>query len=220
MPPDFDALLDTLNEGLNAIPHDDLETVVDESYTAFGGLGPDLSRLVTGGGALAAGARQNLGPLLTLIDQSKPILDAQADSSDAVQTWAAHLATISRQLQNNDGAVAGSAAPGRPSRRRGRQLSTGCGPPFPSSLANLASVAQVALTYQPGLEQLLVLVPQAAAAAQGITLANRDTIVALPRRLPELQPQPQPAAPVHHRIPAGPAAARRGARRLPGTAGR
>ena len=123
VPPDFDAVLDTLNEGLKTIPHDDLKTVVDESYTAFGGLGPDLSRLVTGGGELAAGARRNLGPLLTLIDQSKPVLDSQTDSSDAVQTWAAHLATISRQLQSKDAAVAGSAATGRPGRRRGQPAS-------------------------------------------------------------------------------------------------
>ena len=105
VPPDFDAVLDTLNDGLKTIPHDDLKTVVDESYTAFGGLGPELSRLVTGGGDLAAGARKNLGPLLTLIDQSRPILDAQADSSVALRTWAANLATISRQLQSNDPAV-------------------------------------------------------------------------------------------------------------------
>ena len=39
----------------------------------------------------------------------------------------------------------------------------------------MVSVGQVAVTYQPGLEQLLVLLPQAAAAAQAIVLANRDT---------------------------------------------
>ena len=177
VPPDFDAVLDTLNEGLKTIPHDDLKTVVDESYTAFGGLGPDLSRLVTGGGELAAGARRNLGPLLTLIDQSKPILDAQADSSDAVQTWAAHLATISRQLQSKDAALRDLLQQGGPAVDEASLLLARVRPTVPVMAANLASVAQVALTYQPSLEQLLVLLPQAAAAAQGIVLANRDTMV-------------------------------------------
>ena len=47
---------------------------------------------------------------------------------------------------------------------------------MPLIAANMLSVGQVAVTYQPGLEQLLVLLPQAAAVAQGIVLANRDTM--------------------------------------------
>ena len=173
-PPDFDAVLDALNTGLKAIPHDDLKTVVDEAYTAVGGLGPELSRLVTGGGALAIDARKNLGPLLTLIDQSKPILQSQTDSSDAIQTWAAHLATISQQLQRNDAAVKDILQRGGPAVGEARQLIDRVRPTVPIVLANMVSVGQV-LTYQPGLEQLLVLLPQAAATAQAITLANRDT---------------------------------------------
>lgn len=176
VPPDFDGVLDTLNAGLKTIPRDDLKTVVDESFTAFGGLGPDLSRLVTGGSELAAGARQNLGPLLTLIDQSKPVLDAQADSSAAIQTWTAHLATISRQLQSNDAALRDLLHQGGPAVDETRQLLERVRPTVPIIAANMVSVSQVALTYQPSLEQLLVLLPQAAAVAQGIVLANRDTM--------------------------------------------
>lgn len=46
VPPDINTLLATANAGLHAIPRDNLETVIDESYTAVGGLGPELSRLV------------------------------------------------------------------------------------------------------------------------------------------------------------------------------
>jgi phospholipid/cholesterol/gamma-HCH transport system substrate-binding protein len=177
VPPDFDAVLDSLNAGLKTIPHDDLKTVVDESYTAFGGLGPELSRLVTSGGELAAGARKNLGPLLTLIDRSKPILDAQADSSDAVRTWAAHLATISGQLQNNDPALRDLLHQGGPAVDQARLLLDRVRPTVPVIAANIASVAQVTVTYEPSLEQLLVLAPQASAVAQAINLANRNTMV-------------------------------------------
>lgn len=175
VPPDFDAVLDSLNTGLNAIPHDDLKTVVDESYTAFGGLGPELSRLVTDGGRLAAGARENLDPLLTLIDDSKPLLDAQTDSADAVQNWAAHLATISGGLRDNDGAVKNLLRQGGPAVEEARLLLDRLQPTVPILAANMASVAQVMVTYQPALEQLLVLLPQGAAVAQAIVLANRDT---------------------------------------------
>ncbi|SBS76203.1 Virulence factor mce family protein [uncultured Mycobacterium sp.] len=175
VPPDFDAVLDAVNSGLKAIPHDDLKTVVDESYTAVGGLGPELSRLVTGGGELAAGARENLGPLLTLIDQSKPILDAQNNSAVAVQAWAAHLATIGRQLKDNAAAVADLLQQGGPAVDEARQLLDRVRPTIPLIAANMASLAPVLVTYEPGLEQLLVLLPQAAATAQAIVLANRDT---------------------------------------------
>ncbi len=175
VPPDFDAVLDSVTTGLNAIPHDDLKTVVDESYTAVGGLGPELSRLVTGGGKLAAAARVNLGPLLTLIDKSKPILDAQNDSAESVQAWAARGASIGRQLKANNDAVVDLLQQGGPAAAEARQLLDRVQPTVPIIAANLASVAQVALTYQPGVEQLLVLLPQAAAVAQAIVLANRDT---------------------------------------------
>lgn len=176
VPPDFDAVLDTLDTGLKSIPRDDLKTVVDESYTAFGGLGPELSRLIAGGGKFASDARANLGPLLTLIDRAEPVLDAQADSADAVQSWAAHLATITRQLQHNDAAVRDLLQQGGPAVDEAALLLDRVRPTVPVIAANLASAAQVTVTYQASIEQLLVLLPQAAATAQGIVLANRDTL--------------------------------------------
>ncbi len=48
MPPAIDALLNSANSGLAAIPKDELKTAIDESYTAVHGLGPELSRIVKG----------------------------------------------------------------------------------------------------------------------------------------------------------------------------
>ena len=48
VPPDINALLSAADTALQAIPHDNLKTVIDESYTAVGGLGPELSRLDQG----------------------------------------------------------------------------------------------------------------------------------------------------------------------------
>src|SRR5246127_6026401 len=53
VPPDINALLSAANTALQAIPHDNLKTVIDESYTAVGGLGPELSRIVKGGSKLS-----------------------------------------------------------------------------------------------------------------------------------------------------------------------
>ena len=175
VPPDLDALLDSLNRGMESIPRDDLKTAIDEAYTAVGGLGPDISRLVTGSSLLAIDARKNLDPLLTLIDQSEPVLDSQTDSSDSVQAWAAHLASVTQQLQRNDTAVQGVLQQGGPAASELRQLFDRLNPTLPIVLANLVSAGQVAVTYRSGLEQLLVLLPQAAATIQAVGVPNRNT---------------------------------------------
>ena len=94
VPPDINSLLDSANSGLEAIPDDSLTTVVNESYTAVGGLGPELSRIVKGSTALAIDARQNLDSLTTLIDGAKPVLDTQGDTSGSIEAWAAQVADI------------------------------------------------------------------------------------------------------------------------------
>jgi phospholipid/cholesterol/gamma-HCH transport system substrate-binding protein len=173
VPPDINSLLDATNRGLQAIPHDNLKTVVDEGYTAVGGLGPDISRFVKGSTALAIDARKNLDSLTTLIDQSKPVLDTQTDTSDAVTAWASHLATISGELKSQDQAVAGVINKGSPAADEVRALFDRLQPTLPIVLANLVSLGQVAVTYQPNLEQLLVLLPQGAAVTSATGTANR-----------------------------------------------
>jgi phospholipid/cholesterol/gamma-HCH transport system substrate-binding protein len=175
VPPDISALLDAANRAVQAIPGDNVKTVIDESYTAIGGLGPELSRIVRGSTKLATDARANLDPLTTLIDQSGPLLDSQADTADSIHAWAAHLAGLTRQLQTNDSSVAGVLRNGGAAAEQARSLVDRLSPTLPVLLSNLVSVGQVALTYQPAIEQLLVLLPAGVNNIQGATLANRNT---------------------------------------------
>lgn len=175
VPPDINSLLAATNRGLNAIPRGNLKTVVDESYTAVGGLGPDLSRLVNGTTRLAIDARGNLDELVALIDNSAPVLDSQTQTSDSVQAWAANVAEITSQLRDNDSSVKGVLQQGGPAFGEISQLFDRLNPTLPIVLANLVSVGQVAVTYRDNLEAVLVLLPQGAANVQGATLANRNT---------------------------------------------
>jgi phospholipid/cholesterol/gamma-HCH transport system substrate-binding protein len=175
VPPDIDSLLDATDHGLAAIPQDNLRTVIDESYTAVGGLGPDLSRLVKGSTDLAIDADKNLAALTTVIDKSEPILNSQANSAEDIQAWAAHLAAVTDQLRSRDTSVAGLLRNGGPAADEGRRLFQRLRPTLPLLLANLVSVADVAVTYQPAIEQLLVLFPQAVAVEQGTETANLNT---------------------------------------------
>ncbi|OJZ75904.1 mammalian cell entry protein [Mycobacterium paraffinicum] len=174
VPPNINSLLSATNEGLLAIPHDNLRTAIDELSTAVGGLGPELARFVKGSTALLADARTNLDALTNVVDHSKPILDAQSDSSDSIQAWAANLAVISGEVKDQDLALRGvlENAPG--SAEEGRALFERLHPTLPLLMANLVGVGQVAVTYRADIEQLLVLLPQLVQTVQGAELANRD----------------------------------------------
>jgi phospholipid/cholesterol/gamma-HCH transport system substrate-binding protein len=241
VPPDMGSLIDATNRGLQAIPQDNLRTAVDESFTAIGGLGPELARIVRGSTQLAIDARTNLDPLITLIDQSQPVLDSQADTSDAIGQWASNLAAVTDQLQTEDQAVAGVLEKGAPAADEGRQLFERLQPTLPILLANLVSVGDVAVTYQPALEQLLVLLPQAVSEVQAGLIPNLNTkqdykgafldfnlnvnlpppcttgyLPAQQRRAPSLEDYPdRPEGDLYCRVPQESSFNVRGARNLP-----
>jgi phospholipid/cholesterol/gamma-HCH transport system substrate-binding protein len=175
VPADLNALLDDTNAGLLAIPRDDLRTVIDESATAVGGLGPELARLIKGATALAIEARDNLPALTALIDQAGPVLDSQGDTAGAIRQWSAHVASVTAQLRDNDVAVAGVLQRSGPAAEEVRALLDRVRPTVPLLLANLVSVGEVALAYQSGLEQILVLLPQGTAIFQGLGVPSHGT---------------------------------------------
>jgi phospholipid/cholesterol/gamma-HCH transport system substrate-binding protein len=175
VPPNINTILAQVVSGLKAVPKDNLKTAIDESYTAVGGLGPELSRVVNGSIDLSIDARKNLDPLIALIDKSQPVLDSQTNTSGAIQAWASNLATVTKELQTHDQDVAGLLDNGGPALGEARDLIERLQPTLPIVLANLVSVGQVALTYQPDIEQLLVLLPQVTAEAGGTFAANKNT---------------------------------------------
>lgn len=177
VPPDINSLLDAANSGLHAIPRENLKTAIDEAYTAVGGLGPQLSDIVKGSTALAIDARKNLDPLIDLIDNSKPVLDSQVQTSAAIQAWASHVATVTGELEKENDAVAGVIDQGGLVATSGeaKRLLDRLKPTVPIIMANLSSVGQVAVSYQNDIEQLLVLLPHAVSEGQGTFLANANT---------------------------------------------
>ena len=177
VPPDINSLLDTANAGLQAIPHDNLKTAIDESYIAVGGLGQQLSEIIKGGANLSIDARKNLDPLISLIDNSKPVLDSQVATSAAIQRWASHIATVTSDLARNNDSVAGFIDQEGIiiASQEARKLMERLKPTLPVLMANLSSVAQVAVDYRSDIEQLLVVLPHAVEIGQGTFLANKDT---------------------------------------------
>lgn len=175
VPPDIGSLLDATNTALQAIPQDNLRTVVDEAATAVAGLGPELSRIVDGSTALAIDAGKTIDPITTLIDQSPPLLNSQVQTADSIATWAQRTAAITGQLKAQDIAFADLLTQGAPALEEGRALFDRVAPALPVLLANLVSLGDIAVAYRADLEQLLVLFPQGTAVMSAIALANSGT---------------------------------------------
>ena len=87
-----------------------------------------------------------------------PLLDSQAETTDAIRTWSRSLAGVTEQVAQNDPQLRSILQTRtRRSRRRSRHCWTQVKPTLPILLANLTTVGQILVTYNPSLEQLLVL---------------------------------------------------------------
>jgi phospholipid/cholesterol/gamma-HCH transport system substrate-binding protein len=172
LPPDIGRLLDATNTALQAIPQDNLRTVVDEAAKAVGGLGPELSRIVDGSTSLAIEGGKSVDQLGQLIDQSPPVLNSQVQTSDSIATWAARTASITGQLKAQDQAFGDLLNVGGPALGEGKALFDRVAPALPVLLANLVSLGDIAVTYRNDIEQMLVLFPQGTAVMSAIAVAD------------------------------------------------
>lgn len=175
VPVDIGHLLDLTNRALQAIPRDNLHTVIDETNRAVGGLGPELSRIVDGSTALAIAGGRTVDPLAALIDQSPAVLNSQIQTSDAIASWANRTAAITAQFKAQDAALRDLLTQGSSGVEEGRALFDRVAPALPVLFANLVSLGDIAVVYRHDIEQLLVLLPQGIAVMAGALVPNLNT---------------------------------------------
>jgi len=102
IPIPVEQLLLDVDELVGSIDTDDLRTVVDELGTAFAGSGDDLGRLIDNGDLLLTRAEQSLPQTLQLITDGQTVLDTQAESRSAIESWARDLRALSDTLVSSD----------------------------------------------------------------------------------------------------------------------
>ena len=175
VPVDIGHLLDLTNRALQAIPRDNLHTVIDQTNRVVGGLGPELSRIVVGSTALAIAGGRTVDPLAALIDQSPAVLNSQIQTSDAITTWSSRTAAITAQFKAQDAALRDLLTQGSSGLEEGRALFDRVAPALPVLFANLVSLGDIAVVYRHDIEQLLVLLPQGIAVMAGALVPNLNT---------------------------------------------
>jgi virulence factor Mce-like protein len=159
IPQQVSPMLDQVNTLIASIPEGKLTGLIDESFMAFDGAGYDLGSLFDSSSKISADLDSVAEPSTTLIEDSRPLLDSQAQTTDALRLWAHSLAGITGQVVDNDPQVRTLLQQGPGAADEVSRLLTQIKPTLPVLLANMTTFGQVAVTYRPSLEQVLVLLP-------------------------------------------------------------
>jgi phospholipid/cholesterol/gamma-HCH transport system substrate-binding protein len=152
-------LLDQLSALINSIPKNKISQLLDESFQAFNGAGYDFGSLADSSSRIAADADSVADRTRTLTEDTGPLLDSQAQTTDSIRMWARSLAGISDVLVTDDSRVRTLLQNGPEAANETSRLLERVKPTLPVLLANLTTIGQIGVTYHPSLEQLLVLLP-------------------------------------------------------------
>ncbi|WP_319432187.1 MlaD family protein [Mycobacterium sp. RTGN5] len=167
-------MLDQVGSLVDSIPQGQLGHVLDESFNAFNGAGDDLSSLIDASASLGRDLNGARRQIRGLADDAGPLLATQAQTGDAIRIWSRSLAGFTEQLATNDPQIRSILQKGPGFADELSRLLSEVKPTLPILLANLTTIAQVGVTYNPSLEQLLVLLPPYSAAQQSYGLAKNN----------------------------------------------
>ncbi|WNG90382.1 MlaD family protein [Mycobacterium sp. ITM-2016-00317] len=152
-------MLDQVSALMDTIPKDSLSRLLDESFNAFNGTGYDFGSLLDSASTVTRDANAVSDQTRALTEDAVPFLAAQAETTDSIRTWAASLAGITDQVSNNDPQVRAILRNGPGFAQETARLLEQVKPTLPVLLANLTTFGQIGVTYNPSIQQLLVLVP-------------------------------------------------------------
>jgi virulence factor Mce-like protein len=175
LPQQVGPMLDQVNKLVGSIPQEKFSSLLDESFKAFDGAGYDFGSLLDSSSKLTGDLNGASDQLRALVDDSAPLLDGQAQHTDAIHTWTHSLAGITAQVNQNDPQVRTLLQQGPGALDEASRLLTDLKPTLPILLANLTTIGQIGVTYNPSIEQLLVLLPPFVAATQSVSPVNNPT---------------------------------------------
>jgi phospholipid/cholesterol/gamma-HCH transport system substrate-binding protein len=175
IPQDVGPLLDQTSALINSIPKDKLSALLDESFKGFNGAGYDLSSLADSSAKLSGDLNRVGDNTAALYNDSGPLLDSQAQTSDSIKTWARSLSGITQQLVTDDSKFRTVLRKGPGSFDEVSRLLESIKPTLPVLLANLTTLGQILVVYHASLEQILVILPPSIAGIQAVAPAKNNT---------------------------------------------
>ncbi len=168
-------MLDQVSALMDTIPQDKLSQLLDSTYEAFNGTGYAFGSLLDSAETITKDFNGVSDQFRSLVDDSGPFLEAQAQTTEQTRTWAASLAGITDQLADNDVHVRSILQNGPGFASETSMLLNDLKPTLPVLLANLTTIGQIGVTYNASLEQLLVLLPPYVSQIQTYAPTNNPT---------------------------------------------
>jgi virulence factor Mce-like protein len=179
VPESVSPMLDQLSTLIKTIPRDKLSQLLDESHKAFNDSGYDLGSLIDSSSRISHDLNATADRSAALIEDAAPLLDSQAQSTDALRLWAHSLTGITGQVVDDDPQVRTLLRDGPAAADEVSRLFAQIKPTLPVLLANMTTFGKVAVTYRPSLEQVLVLLPPLVANVLSSAPSNNPTGIPL-----------------------------------------
>ncbi|MGV0717095.1 MlaD family protein [Mycolicibacterium sp. XJ662] len=167
-------MLDQVSALVDSVPKDKINALLDESFRGLDGADYDIGSLLDSSATIVADVDAVAAQTRSLIDDSRPLLDGQAQSADSIRTWARSVAGITEQLAANDPQVRTVLDAGPGAADEAARLMNDVKATLPILLANLTTIGKVGVTYHASLEQLLVLFPPYVAATQTVGVSRNN----------------------------------------------
>ncbi|GAA2775451.1 MlaD family protein [Saccharopolyspora taberi] len=166
LPPEM--LVAHLDSLAASVPQDSLRTVVDELDTAFTGAGPQLRTLLDSAHSFTTAATDHLPQTTDLLAAGRTALDTQRSESEHLLTFGRDLRALAATVRESDPALRAAIAAAPDAARLTAEVVRESGPDLGIVLANLLSTSHIVETRLDGLEQALVTMPPAMAAADSV----------------------------------------------------
>ncbi|MFJ1709511.1 MlaD family protein [Kitasatospora sp. NPDC088346] len=157
---------------VGSVPLQSLRTVVDEFGRAFDGQSDNLQALLDGSDRLVDAASAALPATTRLVVDTETVLRTQNDEADAIRAFATGARDLAGQLVRSDTDLRRVIATGPQAAAQVSALVKDLDPGLSVLLANLLTTAELGVTRQHGIEELLVRLP--AVAAAGSTAVDAD----------------------------------------------
>ncbi|EHR53675.1 virulence factor Mce family protein [Saccharomonospora marina XMU15] len=162
-------LLANLYDLVSSVDPESLGTVVDETYDAFAGAGPDLRRLLDSGSAFTEAAQRNLPQTKSLLANGRVVLDTQRDNGGRIRSIAQGLNDIAAELKQADPDLRTVIDEAPLLSAEVDEFLADSGTSASVVLANLLTTTQIATVRTDAVEQMMVALPVVSAFSKSVS---------------------------------------------------
>ncbi|PRX46473.1 phospholipid/cholesterol/gamma-HCH transport system substrate-binding protein [Prauserella shujinwangii] len=164
-----DTVLTNLDQLVSSVDTGSLRTVVDETYEAFAGSGPELSRLLDAADSLTATATEHLPQTRTLLADGRIVLATQERQAGDIAALSSGLRTIAARLKAADPDLRRVIDEAPELSREVSSVLAESGTDLGVLIANLLTTTRITAARTDAIEQLLVAYPVISAFTRSVT---------------------------------------------------